>query len=76
MPARLWHQEAGGAGELIGNRDDGVMQFAAAEVGGAAQIEHRIEAGDTETDLGQAIAPGAAESVGDEDGKIGARSGA
>jgi len=58
--ARFGHQEAGGAGELVANRDDGVMEFAAAEVGGAAQIEHRIEAGDTETNFGQAVADGRA----------------
>ena len=66
--ARFFHQQAGGGCDLVGDRDDGVMQFAAAEVIGAAQIEHRIHAGDAEANFGQSIAPRTAEGVGDEDG--------
>src|SRR5882757_2286556 len=40
------------------------MQFAAAQVGGAAQIESRIHPGDSETDFGESVAPWTAEGVG------------
>src|SRR6266850_4931143 len=40
------------------------MQFAAAQVGGAAQIENWIHPGDSETNFGESVAPWTAERVG------------
>src|ERR1700691_1990247 len=44
------------------------MQFAAAEVCGAAQVENRVHACDAEAYFGEAVAPWTAEGVGDQHG--------
>ena len=63
--ARLVADQVGGAGRLVGDRDQGRLQLAAAGVGAAAPVVERREAGAADRDLGLAQPPGAAEAVGD-----------
>ena len=62
------HQRGGG-GDFVGEADLGDFQGAAEQIGRAAQIDERGQAGGADRDAGAAAAPGAAETVGDDDGE-------
>src|SRR6185436_20546904 len=53
--------EVGGAGDLVGERDPGRLQLAAAAVGPAAPVLERGDPGRADRDVRLAVAPRAAE---------------
>ena len=63
--ARLVADQVGRRGGLVGDRDQGRLQLAAAGVVAPAPVVERREPGAADRDLGLAEAPGAAEAVGD-----------
>jgi hypothetical protein len=60
--------EVGGRRGLVGDGDPGGAELAAVAVEIAAEVLQRREAGDPDRDIALAVAPGAAEGVGDDDG--------
>ena len=72
----LAHQQRGRRRDLVGDADLGRAQLAAEQVGRAAQVEQRRQAGGAERHADRAVAPGAAEAVDDEHARLdaGARS--
>ena len=64
--ADLVADEVGGGGRLVGDRDLGRLERAAAGVAAPAPVVERRDAGAADRDLGLAEAPGAAEAVGDD----------
>ena len=66
-PARLVADEVRRRRRLVGDRDLGRLERAAAGVGAAAPVVERGDAGAADRDLGLAEPPGAAEAVGDDD---------
>ena len=59
--------EVGGGRGLVGDGDHRRVQLAAARVGAPAPVVERREPGDADRDVALAVAPGAAERVGDDD---------
>lgn len=66
------HDQFGGGGELVGGGDDGGGEDVAVGIGLPAVVNGRLETGDADGDVGEALAPGAAKGVGDEHGHVGA----
>ena len=66
--------ESGGAGQFVGDRLDAGFQSIAVRIASAAVIAQRFHPRDADRELGQALAPRAAEAVGDDnrDGNPGA----
>ena len=62
---RLAHHQLGGGGDLVGDRHLGDLELAAERVVGAAEVDDGGEAGDADGDVGESLAPRAAEGVGD-----------
>src|SRR3954447_25172793 len=60
--------EVGRGRRFVGDRDPRRAQLAPGAVGPAAPVLERTQAGDPDRDLDLAVAPGAAERVGDHDG--------
>ena len=54
---RLAHHQLGRARDLVGDRDLGDVQLAAARVGLAAQVDDRGDARDADRDVGEPVAP-------------------
>ena len=63
---RLAHHQLGGRRDLVGDRDLGDLQLAAERVGRVAQVDDRGDAADADRDVGEALAPGPSERVGDD----------
>ena len=58
-------QQGRGGGDLVGETDDADFKDAAEQIGLAAQVDQRRQAGAADRDAGGAAAPGAAEAVAD-----------
>ena len=65
-PAALPMTSSAAAGELVGHADLGGHQLAPGGVGGAAQVDHRGHPGAADGHVGDPLAPGPAEGVGDD----------
>ena len=62
----LGTRQIGGGGQLVGDRDPGRPQLAAAGVGASAPVLQRRESRAADRHVALAVAPGAAEGVGDQ----------
>ena len=63
----LAHDELGGRGDLVGHADLGGLELPTEGVGGAPEIDHGGHPGAADGHVGDALAPGPAEGVGDDD---------
>src|SRR5438128_2863489 len=63
--AELAHHGLGGAGQLVGDGEDGGLQGPARGVGLTEIAEERRQPADTDGDVGETLAPGPSEGIGD-----------